>query len=118
MLLGLSDADQTRQLGVAEVPGALDAAAVAKKQSECASSAGGRGRQLHSRHPRPRLLCLALKIIRQHVDRNTLLAAVLRARAAPLTISLQQALDLFGGSLRGHPAITSRSAPETQQGLV
>jgi hypothetical protein len=40
---------------------------------------------------------------------NALLSAVFGAGDAALTVTLQQALDLFGGSLGSHPAITSGS---------
>src|SRR5580704_2789323 len=107
MLLRLGDTNQASQVGVAEVPGALNSAPVAQHQRKRGAWLGALPRNLHSGEA-TRLRIVPAAVIIQRASGDAILAAILRSRDRPSTVAFQQALDLFRSALRRH---TVMSAP-------
>jgi hypothetical protein len=101
-LLRLGDAYQAGQLGIAEVPGALDAASIAQPSAKARRVR--RTTHLIWLWQGESTWIVATTVIGEHAGGDALLTAVFRPRGRRLTIAFQQALDLFLGAPRRHAA--------------
>src|SRR5579863_4534172 len=78
MLLRLGDTNQASQVGVAEVPGALNSAPVAQHQRKRGAWLGALPRNLHSGEA-TRLRIVPAAVIIQRASGDAILAAILRS---------------------------------------